>query len=172
MNEMIEMYQRMSLVINILSISLTVFSLVCMWRVFSKAGEGGWKILIPFYNVYIQFKIANARKRFWICFLLTLMIPLILGYFARGFIYYVQLYGSLPRIDNDTAIGILISVVIMLVIFILNVSINFSMAKAFGLPGIFGLGLWLLPWIFYAIIAFSGSIQYASRRRRSRYLED
>lgn len=171
MEELIRAYQEVSMVVNIASIAITVFTIVCMWKVFTKAGEGGWKILIPIYNVYIQFKIANAKKRFWACFLLTLAIPVILATMIEGIIYEMQMLGACI-IDNDRAIRLLAILILALVVYIINVTVNFSMAKAFGLPGIFGLGLWLLPFIFYAIIAFSGSIQYASRRRHSRYLEE
>lgn len=171
MEELIRAYQEVSMVVNIASIAITVFTIVCMWKVFTKAGEGGWKILIPIYNVYIQFKIANAKKRFWACFLLTLAIPVILATMIEGIIYEMQMLGACI-IDNDRAIRLLAILILALVGFVINVTVNFSMAKAFGLPGIFGLGLWLLPFIFYAIIAFSGSIQYASRRRHSRYLEE
>ena len=171
MEELIRAYQEASMVVNIASIAITVFTIVCMWKVFTKAGEGGWKILIPIYNVYIQFKIANAKKRFWACFLLTLAIPVILATMIEGIIYEMQMLGACI-IDNDRAIRLLAILILALVGFVINVTVNFSMAKAFGLPGIFGLGLWLLPFIFYAIIAFSGSIQYASRRRHSRYLEE
>lgn len=171
MEELIRAYQEVSMVVNIASIAITVFTIVCMWKVFTKAGEGGWKILIPIYNVYIQFKIANAKKRFWVCLLLTLAIPVILATVLGDIIYEMQMLGAFAM-TSSRAIRLLAVLILALVIFIINVTVNFSMAKAFGLPGIFGLGLWLLPIIFYAIIAFSGSIQYASRRRHSRYLEE
>ena len=31
-------------------LALGIFSMVCMWRVFAKAGIPGWKAIIPFYN--------------------------------------------------------------------------------------------------------------------------
>ena len=132
LEELFSAYAAVSIAGVVISIALFVFSLVCKWRIFSKAGEGGWKILIPIYNTYILF----------------------------------------PQITTQIALRILAVFVIWLVIFIINVTVNFSLAKAFDLPGIFGLGLWLLPIIFCAIIAFSSSIQYASRRRYNRYLEN
>ena len=36
------------------------FFLFCMWKIFEKAGEAGWKCLIPVYNTYIMFKIATG----------------------------------------------------------------------------------------------------------------
>ena len=43
------------------------------WRIFTKAGQPGWAILIPFYNVYIMLKVAG-RPGWW---LLLFLIPLV-----------------------------------------------------------------------------------------------
>lgn len=37
---------------------LSIFSLICMWKVFVKAGIPGWKAIIPFYNVYCLCKLT------------------------------------------------------------------------------------------------------------------
>ena len=37
-----------------------VLAIVAMWKIFSKAGEAGWKSIIPFYNVYTEFKLFWA----------------------------------------------------------------------------------------------------------------
>jgi hypothetical protein len=43
------------------------------WKVFEKAGQPGWVILIPIYNAYIMLKIAG-RPGWW---LLLYFIPLV-----------------------------------------------------------------------------------------------
>ncbi|WP_236652803.1 DUF5684 domain-containing protein [Chitinophaga vietnamensis] len=48
-----------------------VFSIICTWKVFQKAGEEGWKCLIPIYNVIIMLKIVG--KPWW--WLLLFCIP-------------------------------------------------------------------------------------------------
>ena len=35
-----------------------LFTLICLWRVFNKAWRHWWASIIPFYNVYVWFKIA------------------------------------------------------------------------------------------------------------------
>ena len=35
------------------------FCRYCIWIIFEKAGEEGWKAIIPFYNAYILFRIAG-----------------------------------------------------------------------------------------------------------------
>src|ERR1039458_461281 len=44
-----------------------------MWKVFTKAGQPGWAILIPIYNIYILLKIAG-RPGWWV---ILFCIPLV-----------------------------------------------------------------------------------------------
>ena len=57
--------------ITIVSIVCAVLSIIAYWKIFEKAGEKGWKALIPFYDLYILFKITwgNGWK------FLLLLIP-------------------------------------------------------------------------------------------------
>ncbi|HPH88503.1 MAG TPA: DUF5684 domain-containing protein, partial [Chitinophagales bacterium] len=36
-----------------------VFFIICHWKIFTKAGQEGWKSLIPFYNAYVQLQITK-----------------------------------------------------------------------------------------------------------------
>ena len=47
---------------------IAVLSLVAMWKIFSKAGEAGWKSLIPFYNLYILLKISGMSGWWMLAF--------------------------------------------------------------------------------------------------------
>ena len=44
-------------------------SLAGLWKIFEKAGEPGWKVLVPFYNFYIWLKIIK-KPLWWYIFLL------------------------------------------------------------------------------------------------------
>jgi len=57
----------------IICLAVLVFMLVAMWRVFTKAGQPGWAVLIPFYNVYVLLTIAG-KPGWW---LLLMFIPLV-----------------------------------------------------------------------------------------------
>ena len=37
---------------------MAVITIVALWRIFTKAGEPGWGSLVPFYNLYLLFKIS------------------------------------------------------------------------------------------------------------------
>ena len=55
---------------------ILAISLVCiagLWKVFTKAGQPGWAVLIPFYNTYILLKIAG-RPGWW---LVLYLIPIV-----------------------------------------------------------------------------------------------
>jgi hypothetical protein len=57
----------------VVALAMVVLVIVGLWRVFVKAGQPGWAVLIPIYNVYILLKIAG-RPGWW---LLLFMIPLV-----------------------------------------------------------------------------------------------
>ena len=42
-----------------------IFYMIANWRIFSKAGEPGWKSLIPFYNVYTEYKLMCKPQLAW-----------------------------------------------------------------------------------------------------------
>ena len=44
-----------------LYLAFLVILIVGMWKVFVKAGEEGWKSIIPFYNTYTLFRIAGRN---------------------------------------------------------------------------------------------------------------
>lgn len=64
---------------SFVGIVVGVLLIVSMWLIFSKAGEAGWKSIIPFYNLYIFFKITWGSGWF---FLLS-FIPIV------NFIVYI-----------------------------------------------------------------------------------
>lgn len=60
-----------------------IFYMIANWRIFSKAGEPGWKSLIPFYNVYTEYKLQSIWTRFRLwrrTFFLQPIFSMILGF--------------------------------------------------------------------------------------------
>jgi uncharacterized membrane protein YhaH (DUF805 family) len=98
-------------------IAVLIFMIAAMWKVFTKAGQPGWAILIPFYNLYVLCKIAG-RPGWWI---ILCLIPF--------------------------------------VNFIIFIILDIDIAKNFGKGVGFGIGLLLLPFIFFPILGF-GSATY------------
>ena len=55
----------------LLYLAVVILTVAGAWKVFVKAGEPGWAVLIPLYNTYILLKIAG--KPWW--WLLLMLVP-------------------------------------------------------------------------------------------------
>ena len=60
-------------VMMLVMLAVAVVFIVGLWKVFTKAGQPGWAVLIPIYNLYMLVKIAG-RPGWWV---LMLMIPFV-----------------------------------------------------------------------------------------------
>lgn len=49
-----------------------VVYVVAQWKIYEKAGQPGWAVLIPFYNIYILLKIVG-KPSWWL--LLIIFVP-------------------------------------------------------------------------------------------------
>ena len=56
----------------IVAIIFAVISIVALWKIFTKAGEKGWKAIIPVYNTVVLFKIVGLSP--WL--LLLMFVPI------------------------------------------------------------------------------------------------
>ncbi len=61
------------LVAPIVMLAIFITVIAGIWRVYSKAGQPGWGVLIPIYNIYLMCKIAR-RPGWW---LLLMFIPVV-----------------------------------------------------------------------------------------------
>ncbi len=62
----------MGIVFYLVLLVVFVLIIIAMWKIFDKAGEAGWKALIPYYNSYVLFQISCGNG--WL-FLITLLFP-------------------------------------------------------------------------------------------------
>jgi CDP-diglyceride synthetase len=51
-----------------------IISLIGMWKVFAKAGQPGWAVLIPVYNIIVLLRVAGLPW-YWVFTPLILIIP-------------------------------------------------------------------------------------------------
>lgn len=61
-------------------LAIGIVMLVGMWKVFTKAGQPGWAVLIPIYNIIVLLRIAGLAW-YWVFAPLVAIIP-ILGWIA------------------------------------------------------------------------------------------
>ena len=130
-----------------------ILSIVAWWKLFNKAGEKGWKSLIPLYNVYIEYKIAWKPLWFWITVALGLgMAPFAPQYEMDAAGAVVQTGGALPGEFMYVIYSIL-----SLAVAVLSIMLLWKLAKSFGKGTGFFLGLVFLNFIFMLILAFGSS---------------
>ena len=46
-------------VMILISLALSIFFIVCMWKLFKKAGKNGWEAIIPIYNIIVLIEVAG-----------------------------------------------------------------------------------------------------------------
>lgn len=61
------------IIISVLYLAVAILTIVGYWKVYEKAGQPGWGVLIPIYNAYLFLKMAG-KPGWW---LLLLFIPLV-----------------------------------------------------------------------------------------------
>lgn len=89
-----------------LSFGFGLLSLIAMWKLFTKAGEAGWKAIIPFYNLYTLTKIVygNGWK------FLFMLVPIL------SIVYVIMLYVRLGQRFGKSA-GFIIGLLFLSPIF-------------------------------------------------------
>lgn len=130
-------------ILIVIALIWLVISIIASWRIFTKAGEAGWKCLIPFYNSYVQFSFTWNTNIFWVWFGLSMVSNLI----------------SIIGGKNPGMIISLISFAIAVVVGVISIIATHKLSKAFGHGVGFTLGLLFLNPIFMLILAF-GSSEY------------
>ena len=129
------------LLVFLLIVSI-VLMIIAAWKIFVKAGEKGWKILIPFYSMYVQCRIARIPKIFWI----DLPVMILLLVLDRTDRRDTGVYGFLNGCN-----------------FALQALSYSYIARAFGKKNKFCVATAFLPMIFLHILAF-GSAKYAGTK--------
>lgn len=131
-----------------------ILIVIAGWKIFKKAGEPGWKALIPIYNLYIFMKIVGMKNYFWLLVALSLAssIAQVVGNytpdFSKGIITWD--FANHPVVAIIAAVALLAEIVI-------EVYWAIRTAKAFGHGTGYTIGLILLPNIFLLILAFGKS---------------
>jgi hypothetical protein len=57
-------------------LAMIVFQILCMWKIFEKAGKPGWAAIVPIYNIIILLEIVG-KPTWWIILILIPIVNLI-----------------------------------------------------------------------------------------------
>lgn len=94
------------IVYMVIILAIAIVQIIAMWKVFSKAGEKGWKAIIPIYNIVILFKISGLSP--WLVLVyLAAIIPFI-GWIALIALNAVLAYKLAKSFGKDSgwAVGL------------------------------------------------------------------
>ena len=50
-----------------------IFMIVCMWKIFTKAGKEGWKSIIPIYNIIVLLEIAELPTWYIVLYIIPVV---------------------------------------------------------------------------------------------------
>ena len=67
------LFAGVGLVYLIISLAVSVFMIITMWKIFKKAGRNGWEAIIPIYNIYVLLEIGGQKG----AYVFLLLIPCI-----------------------------------------------------------------------------------------------
>lgn len=127
-----------------------LLSVIAYWKIFTKAGEAGWKSLIPFYNSYTQFKITWDSKYYLILIAISIVSVLISTFSGQS------VNGAV------TGAASVISFAASVVCIVIAVMADYKLSVSYGHGVGFAVGLVLLSPIFMLILGL-GSSQYVGR---------
>ncbi len=150
--------------IMVIGLIICVLLIIAGWRIFEKAGEKGWKILIPIYDLYILFKICGIKKWFWGLLCISIIASILMCIKTPPMIedatgYHID-YNVLTFSEYPTyLIGLIISCTASIVA---EVAIAIKLARAFGKGVGYTLGIIFFPYIFTLILGF-GKAKYSAK---------
>lgn len=131
------------------AIAFAVLMIIAEWKLFTKAGEAGWKSLIPIYNIWVAFKIVGINP-------INAIILIVAEILVNAFAASTQNGG-----EPNTLMSI-ISFVVMIYAVVLGFVYLWKLAKAYSRGVGTFIGLVFLPNIFTLILAF-GSAKYIKK---------
>lgn len=158
----------------IIVIAAAAFFITVRWIVYIKAGEHGWASIIPFYADYCLCRISGKPK----LFIPQIIIMIAMIATSLGMVFWIATYivsaivrytgyifkGTSPA-DYDPLLSMLIGLLVFAIVLIalmiayivLIIIINHGLSVSFGHKAGFTVGLFFLPIVFWAILAFGKS---------------
>ena len=87
--------------ILLVAMIIAILQIIAMWKLFKKAGEAGWKSIIPIYNLVILYKVSGISP-LWVLIYLAAAIP-ILGPLAILGVTIYQNYNLSKSFGKESA---------------------------------------------------------------------
>ena len=144
-------------VVTIMSLTFWILTIIASWKILKKAGEPGWKAIIPVYNFYMLYKIVGMSGWFWASLICGIVLSIIMAVDGTAEVVNMDA-AQINAIDWSkhipTVIGVLVCAIFELV---MQVIYAIRTSKAFNHGGGFAVGLFFLTPIFWLILGFGSS---------------
>ena len=138
----------------IFALAFAVLLIIGWWKLFTKAGEPGWKSIIPIYNVYTFCRIIGIN--FWIFVLaIPAALSILLAITAGSAV--TTLNSSSPDFASLPTMGLISYLIVCGYAIFFDIYTAIKLGDAFKKGTGFKVGLALLPNIFLLILAFGKS---------------
>lgn len=126
---------------------------ISQWKLFKKAGEKGWKSLIPFYNIFVSHHLIGMSHIWFILDIVFWFVEILLEFF--------HVY---PLWIEDTFFSVaLIVTIISEILHIMRLCYCYTKSE------LFGIGLFVVPPLFSMILAFGNSEYNPPRAHREKH---
>lgn len=94
-------FAGIEMVVSIVALIVGVLTIIANWKIFTKAGQKGWKCLIPIYNSVILFRIAGLSP--WLILVYFASIIPVVGWIAVLGITIYLMYNLAKAFGKDGA---------------------------------------------------------------------
>ncbi len=119
-----------AIIFVLLETVLVVLAVICNWKIMEKAGEPGWKALIPFYNMYVLYSISTNKVTKNVCFFTIIgasAVSMIANFIAMIFVF-------IPYIGPIIVVFIrIITTVLFIAPIVFIAFLNVGLPKSFGM---------------------------------------
>ena len=102
-------------IVVVIYLAIIVLLIAAAWQIFTKAGEAGWKCLIPIYNLLVLLKIVG-RPWWWIILWIIPLVGIVIaldlaksfgkgGGFGVGLFFLGFIFGPILGFGSATYVG-------------------------------------------------------------------
>ena len=143
---------------TVVELAILVLTIAAYWKIFEKAGEKGWKAIIPVYSNYVLYKLVWKKSMFW----WNLVLGVIAGIAGVVFIGALIAAGGgadAMMMGGTALISMLVFLATGIVSVVINIILYVKMARAYGYGGGFAVGLIFINTVFILILGL-GNAEY------------
>ena len=88
MEELVMLLLGFGILLFFIAVVLLIIYILAYWMIFNKAGEPGWKALIPIYSTYTEYKLVWNTKMFAVFMAFVIVTAILERVDGMLFLYY------------------------------------------------------------------------------------